>query len=310
MDYVIKPSNIDGMVFLGDIESATHSPTLSSLQIKRVITLDIRPLDKYQKDINYLFIKANDFQNEDLLSHFEECYQFINDGLLKGDKVLVHCVAGVSRSATIVISYIMIKNSMTFEEAFDLVKKKRDFIEPNPGFKRQLILFGQMNRRVDAMNTDYRIFLLNHLRSKIFFCRPWIRSQPNDSRSVSEPLTDYFKKLRNFMPKNKTQQKPEDIYKCKKCRLFLFNGINVLRNKCQESDLSTLCNSIFIEPLNFMIPYIKDQELGPINCPNCFSKIGNFNWNQFSCKCNSHNDLNCLIFKIDDKKVDSPYLKF
>jgi len=309
MDYVIKPSNINGMVYLGDIESATHWPTLSSLQIKRILTVDIRPLDKYEKDIDYLFIKANDFPNEDLLSYFEECYQFISDGLEKGHKVLVHCMAGVSRSATIVISYLMIKNSITFEQAFDLVKKKRSFIKPNPGFTRQLILFEQMNRKVDAMNTDYRLFLLNHLRSKILLCRPW-NTQLNDSRNLSDPLTDYFKKLRNFMPNNTAQQKSEDVYKCKKCRLFLFNSINVLRNKSQESHVSTLCNSIFIEPLNFMINYINNQELGLINCPNCFSKIGSFNWNQFNCKCNSHNDLNCLVFKIDHKKVDSPYLKF
>jgi len=48
----------------------------------------------------------------------------------------VHCAAGVSRSASIVIAYLMKINHWTFENAYSFVKSKRKIIDPNFGFKR------------------------------------------------------------------------------------------------------------------------------------------------------------------------------
>ena len=50
----------------------------------------------------------------------------------------MHCMAGVSRSATLVIAYIMKKYKMSLDEAKKLVEAKRPFINPNPGFIKQL----------------------------------------------------------------------------------------------------------------------------------------------------------------------------
>jgi protein-tyrosine phosphatase len=50
----------------------------------------------------------------------------------------VHCWAGVSRSATIVIAYLMRKNKWPLETAMDYVKQKRNFINPNHGFLAKL----------------------------------------------------------------------------------------------------------------------------------------------------------------------------
>lgn len=55
--------------------------------------------------------------------------------------VLVHCYAGVSRSATIVIAYVMKSLSMTFQVALQFVSKKRNIINPNDGFRNQLMSF-------------------------------------------------------------------------------------------------------------------------------------------------------------------------
>ncbi|MGL5100977.1 MAG: dual specificity protein phosphatase family protein [Plesiomonas sp.] len=52
--------------------------------------------------------------------------------------MLVHCWAGMSRSATIVLSYLMLKQNMTLKEAINTVKEKRGIL-PNRGFLRQLL---------------------------------------------------------------------------------------------------------------------------------------------------------------------------
>jgi protein-tyrosine phosphatase len=48
---------------------------------------------------------------------------------------------GISRSASIVVAYLMYKNKMSYDEAFDEVKNKRSVISPNIGFQEQLKKF-------------------------------------------------------------------------------------------------------------------------------------------------------------------------
>lgn len=62
----------------------------------------------------------------------------MKDAIHGGGCVLVHCFAGVSRSATIVIAYLMQEFGMGYTEATQYVRKQRYFINPNEGFKKQL----------------------------------------------------------------------------------------------------------------------------------------------------------------------------
>jgi len=55
-----------------------------------------------------------------------------------GARVLVHCMAGRSRSATLILAWLMEHEKMTLREAFDWVLPRRPIIFPNPGFLAQL----------------------------------------------------------------------------------------------------------------------------------------------------------------------------
>jgi hypothetical protein len=64
--------------------------------------------------------------------------------LCAGGGVLVHCQAGISRSATIVIAYCMWKERLSADAATALVSAARSAIWPNLGFKTQLREFERL----------------------------------------------------------------------------------------------------------------------------------------------------------------------
>jgi len=95
--------------------------------------------DSFLQDILIgMHISVVDDEGENLLSHFPDAFDFIHGAIEGGGRVLVHCAAGVSRSASVVISYLMKLKHIRAAEAIDMVKQVRPFINPNPGFLRQL----------------------------------------------------------------------------------------------------------------------------------------------------------------------------
>ena len=90
----------------------------------------------FPNDLKYKVINILDNSNQSLLRHFPAAIAFIKDGIARGGGVLVHCYAGVSRSATCVIAYLMQEREMSFEQAFSFASKRRPVIFPNMGFQR------------------------------------------------------------------------------------------------------------------------------------------------------------------------------
>ena len=88
--------------------------------------------------LDLLHIPIFDEGTEPLSSHFIAAHDFLKR---REGKVLVHCSAGVSRSATVVTAHTMMLHGCSAEEAFSRVKALRPWVQPNAGFIRQLIAF-------------------------------------------------------------------------------------------------------------------------------------------------------------------------
>lgn len=102
---------------------------------------DQRFVDMYYAkfpDKIYYTILIEDDKTEDILKHLDDATEFIY--MHKGE-VLVHCAAGISRSATVCIAYLMRYQGYTLKEALELCQKARPIVEPNEGFMEQLKLF-------------------------------------------------------------------------------------------------------------------------------------------------------------------------
>lgn len=124
-------------LFIGDFESPK---AIFKLNIKAVVSLGTLKYVHYD-GIKYKHIVIEDDKDSDILKHLIDATDFIDYHIKQNIKVLVHCQAGVSRSATICIAYLMKYYDLPFSVAFLALKGARPIINPNIGFLKQLIKF-------------------------------------------------------------------------------------------------------------------------------------------------------------------------
>nr|QED40083.1 PTP-2 [Spodoptera frugiperda multiple nucleopolyhedrovirus] len=86
---------------------------------------------------DYLYVYIHDNQSANIMQYFDLLYNFIKRKMDEGKNVYVHCHAGISRSATIVVYFIMKYCEISLSEAYQLVLDKRE-IRPNQSFLLQL----------------------------------------------------------------------------------------------------------------------------------------------------------------------------
>ena len=110
-------------LYLGDVFSCSNRYQLRKYGITHILTMafGMRPL--YPNQFVYKCVNVYDCPTENLLAHFPEAIDFIREAINKGGTVLVHCYAGISRSASTVIAYLMVENKMSFVNAANYVKK-------------------------------------------------------------------------------------------------------------------------------------------------------------------------------------------
>jgi len=128
-------------LFLSSVDVAAEITQIESLGITHILNVASNKIEYYPGKLIYRHVRIMDLPQTYLTRYFPECFQFINEAISSGGRVLVHCMAGVSRSAAVVIGYMMTKQGMSFEEAYEYVKDKRPVMRPNDGFMEQLKQF-------------------------------------------------------------------------------------------------------------------------------------------------------------------------
>ncbi|XP_071592639.1 dual specificity protein phosphatase 22 isoform X2 [Heliangelus exortis] len=124
-------------LFIGNFKDARDVEQLSKNNITHILSIhdSARPMLEGMK---YLCIPAADSPSQNLARHFRESIKFIHECRLTGEGCLVHCLAGVSRSVTLVVAYIMTITDFGWEDALSVVRAARSCANPNMGFQRQL----------------------------------------------------------------------------------------------------------------------------------------------------------------------------
>ena len=135
-------------LFLGSAFDAQDFLALRKNNIHLIVnvTKDIH-IDNYRglgfEDIKVIRIPIDDIHTESLNTNnlLETTLETIKKYIDENKGVLVHCRAGVSRSASIVIAYLMKYHNLSFNQAHEYVRTKRPIINPNVGFISQLLNF-------------------------------------------------------------------------------------------------------------------------------------------------------------------------
>ncbi|XP_067946147.1 uncharacterized protein [Watersipora subatra] len=132
---------------------ALSEEKIKALKIDCVInaTLDWPP---YQiRGLETMRIQVDDVPSASLSPHFDRVANKVNEVISRGGRVLVHCMAGISRSSTLCIAYLMKYRGFSLQQAYSLMKTKRPLIRPNDGFWRQLVQYEkELKRHKNSLN--------------------------------------------------------------------------------------------------------------------------------------------------------------
>lgn len=209
---------------------------------------------------------------------------------------------GKSRSATIVIAYMMSQFHMSPIEALAQLRESRGVCEPNEGFMRQLELYHQMNTPVDVESDPAY--------------QRWIYQRELDVARAAKvaPDADKIRFKDEHMSEGTRGDTAEAAQitaaglsaapqvfemKCRKCRRTLANStylISHLPPPQQPGKSNSLrippsaCAHLFLEPLSWMRPQLEQGQLeGRLNCPNerCKTNVGKYAWQGMQCTCAS-----------------------
>ncbi|KNC28567.1 Dual specificity protein phosphatase Mpk3 [Lucilia cuprina] len=142
------PVEIIPGLFLGNAMHSGDARALQKYNIKYVlnVTKDLPNVFEASGGIQYLQIPITDHYSQDLAMHFPAAIQFIEEARSKNSAVLVHCLAGVSRSVTVTLAYLMHTRALNLNDAFTLVRDRKPDVSPNFHFMQQLHSFERQLR--------------------------------------------------------------------------------------------------------------------------------------------------------------------
>lgn len=293
---------IDEHVWLGSIDATEDKTILEKLNITHILSiidweLEINENDRFIRK----HIKVDDIESTDLLSEFNSCYDFIAKALAdnSNNNVLIHCAAGVSRSATIACMWLMRRYHLSASDALKRLRSARPCVCPNPSFAAQLYLFEQMNHQVDTNHDLYKEFQFERARTEYL-------DYDTDYLGIEgkNKLRQQFRQAFTLPYGHATCQRIENYF-CKECQTDLFTNADISRHE-QGSGMHDWFKKYSINQLNGMAADIEcqrdlftnqlewlmsqiDTPANPhsdsIKCPSCSTIIGEFNLNGSKCSC-------------------------
>ncbi|KAJ1760358.1 tyrosine protein phosphatase yvh1 [Coemansia sp. RSA 1591] len=270
---------IDGL-YVGSAMAEADKPKLDACGITHILSIT-----SHYVPSNPTLIPIDDLPEENIIQYFPQTNRFIGHALKEGGRVLVHCMAGQSRSAAAAAAYLMQTQQLTSTQALAALKERRPQIHPNEGFLEQLQLFHDIGYDVSSTSALYRRFLVRH---------------------NAERFREYGEMGAVVAGLDPTAQAAlaSRLVRCKKCRRALVTEANIIDHEAGAGQVefsykkrnggtntphafsqNHACSSLFVEPMEWMDGVGDGLMENKILCPKCLSKLGAFNWTGAQCSC-------------------------
>ena len=125
-------------IYLGGIDAASDEQYLKDYNISTVVNCAFEITSEY-KDLKFFELKLIDNDEQNLFPKFEIAYKYIKINSKKSNKnILIHCTYGKSRSASLVLFYIMKEKKWDYDTCFQYMRARRPLVSPNEHFQKQL----------------------------------------------------------------------------------------------------------------------------------------------------------------------------
>eukprot|EP00918_Siedleckia_nematoides_P016528 GHVU01035549.1.p1 GENE.GHVU01035549.1~~GHVU01035549.1.p1 ORF type:complete len:215 (+),score=19.17 GHVU01035549.1:51-695(+) len=123
-------------ILLGSQKAGANHVWLKHRRISHVLVVH-QSLEPSYKRIKCEVVRLNDSPFTLALEAWKQGIRFLEKALKEHGRILVHCAKGISRSAALLVAFLMYKEDMSYDDAFARINEVRS-IYPNLGFQRQL----------------------------------------------------------------------------------------------------------------------------------------------------------------------------
>jgi atypical dual specificity phosphatase len=161
-DFPPQASEILPRLYLSDMYTATDPITLKRLGITHVVSVVNDPWHRYPPHIRHMRLPIHDLPTSDIGGYFDNCVAWMKRALDKDEdaRVMVHCMWGMSRSASVVIAYMMATRRTSLSQSLVHVKGKRRVVRPNHGFLDQLKCYEEKLKQTERLEGKFPVMTL------------------------------------------------------------------------------------------------------------------------------------------------------
>ena len=156
---------LDNFIYLGSDVVARNYDKMKENGITHVINCAADYSADYHVDkgIKYLSFHLKDHVRENIECCFYETIKFMDEAKKENGHVYVHCVQGISRSSTLILSYMIFTQKITFDQGLSFIRERRQIANPNMTFMAQLIWFYKRlyGNSTESLPVSPRVFLVS-----------------------------------------------------------------------------------------------------------------------------------------------------
>tara|TARA_B100000795_G_scaffold189980_1_gene144675 strand:+ start:476 stop:1033 length:558 start_codon:yes stop_codon:yes gene_type:complete len=127
-------------IFIGNACNSSSYYELTENRIRTVVNVTEEIPNYFEEEFDYFKAPIRDTAEDSLQPYFKNILDYIYKQQEKypDSNILIHCYMGSSRSAAIVVLYLISKHNYTLENAVNFLREKRDIVNINTIFIQNL----------------------------------------------------------------------------------------------------------------------------------------------------------------------------